>query len=64
LADIIAAKKEEDRIRQSGRELRQVLDLTPQHVAGWCHAKAITSHLESRTDSPPNDSVLEQRFFE
>jgi PAS domain S-box-containing protein len=31
--DVTAAKEAEDKIRQSERELRQVLDLTPQHVA-------------------------------
>jgi PAS domain-containing protein len=33
VTDVTAAKRAEDKMRQSERELRQILDLTPQHIA-------------------------------
>ena len=35
LMDVTAAKQAEEKIRESERELRQILDVAPQHVGSW-----------------------------
>src|SRR3984957_10332101 len=37
VTDVTAAKRAEEKIRQSERELRQVLDLAPQHIGEFGH---------------------------